>query len=103
MTLWRYILRRFLRSVLGVFLVIALVIMIFNTVENLRRFDGSGAAPTDILWITLLQVPEVLYQVFPLVLMLASLLTFLRLARTSELVVMRASPPSSSASPSWRW
>ena len=31
-----------------------------------------------------------LYQVFPLVLMLASLVTFLRLARTSELVVMRA-------------
>ena len=32
-----------------------------------------------------------LYQVFPLVLMLASLATFLRFARTSELVVMRAS------------
>ena len=32
-----------------------------------------------------------LYQVFPLVLMLASLVTFLRFARTSELVVMRAS------------
>ena len=31
-----------------------------------------------------------LYQVFPLVLMLASLVTFLRFARTSELVVMRA-------------
>ena len=91
MTLWRYILRRFLRSVIAVFLVIALVIMIFTSVENLRRFDGSGAGPADVVWITLLQVPEVLYQVFPLVLMLASLLTFLRLARTSELVVMRAS------------
>ncbi len=41
--------------------------------------------------VTLLQAPEVLYQVFPLVLMLASLVTFLRFARTSELVVMRAS------------
>ena len=40
--------------------------------------------------VTLLQAPEVLYQVFPLVLMLASLVTFLRFARTSELVVMRA-------------
>jgi lipopolysaccharide export system permease protein len=40
--------------------------------------------------VTLLQTPEVLYQVFPLVLMLASLVTFLRFARTSELVVMRA-------------
>jgi lipopolysaccharide export system permease protein len=39
---------------------------------------------------TLLQSPEVLYQAAPLVLMLSSLLMFLRLARTSELVVMRA-------------
>ncbi len=43
-----------------------------------------------MLRVTLLQAPEVLYQAFPLVLMLASLVTFLRLARTSELVVMRA-------------
>ena len=70
---------------------IALVILLFTSVENLRRFGDSGASAGDVLHITLLQAPEVLYQVFPLVLMLASLVTFLRLARTSELVVMRAS------------
>ncbi len=91
MTLGRYILRNFLRSVVGVFAVIALVIILFTSVENLRRFGDSGASAGDVLHITLLQAPEVLYQVFPLVLMLASLTTFLRLARTSELVVMRAS------------
>ncbi len=91
MTLWRYILRGFLQAVLGVFAVIALVILLFTSVENLRRFGESGAHGGDVLRITLLQAPEVLYQVFPLVLMLASLLTFLRFARSSELVVMRAS------------
>lgn len=91
MTLWRYILRKFLRSILGVFLVIALVVLLFSAVENLRRYGDAGAQPGDIFVITLLQAPEVLYQIFPLVLMLASLLTFLGLARTSELVVMRAS------------
>ncbi len=91
MTLWRYILRRFLRTVLGVFLVIALVVLLFTSVENLRRFGDAGARNGDVMAITLLQAPEVLYQVFPLVLMLASLVTFLGLARTSELVVMRAS------------
>jgi lipopolysaccharide export system permease protein len=90
MTLWRYILRRFLRAVLAVFAIIALVILLFTTVENMRRFGESGASATDVLHVTLLQAPEVLYQVFPLVLMLASLITFLRLARSSELVVMRA-------------
>lgn len=91
MTLWHYILRGFLRAVLAVFAVIALVIVLFTSVENLRRYGESGATAGDVLHITLLQAPEVLYQVFPLVLMLASLVTFLRFARTSELVVMRAS------------
>jgi lipopolysaccharide export system permease protein len=89
-TLWRYILRGFLRAVLATFAVIALVIVLFTTVENMRRFGESGASSGDVLRVTLLQAPEVLYQVFPLVLMLASLVTFLRFARTSELVVMRA-------------
>jgi lipopolysaccharide export system permease protein len=91
MTLFRYILRRFLRATLGVFAVIGLVIFLFTSVENLRRFGETGAGVGDVVRITLLQAPEVLYQVFPLVLMLASLVTFLRFARTSELVVMRAS------------
>jgi lipopolysaccharide export system permease protein len=90
-TLWTYILRKFLRATLAVFLVIALVVLLFSAVENLRKYGDSGAEAGDILVITLLQGPEVLYQVFPLVLMLASLVTFLGLARTSELVVMRAS------------
>lgn len=91
MTLWRYVLRGFLRSVLGVFLVIAIVILLFGGVENLRRFSDTNATAGDILSITLLEAPETLYQVFPLVLMLGSLATFIGFARTSELVVMRAS------------
>jgi lipopolysaccharide export system permease protein len=91
MTLFRYILRGFLRSLLAVFAVLGFVILLFTGVENLRRFGDTNAEIGAVLSITLLQAPEVLYQVFPLVLMLASLVTFLRFARTSELVVMRAS------------
>lgn len=90
MTLWRYVLRRFLRSVLSVFAIIALVMLLFGGVENLRRHAGSDASVGDVIEVTLLEAPETLYQVFPLVLMLASLVTFLGFARTSELVVMRA-------------
>jgi lipopolysaccharide export system permease protein len=90
MTLLRYLLRLFLRSVSLVFLVILLVVMLFATVENLRRYATDGIGFGDVFRITLLQSTETLYQAFPLVLMLASLATFLRLARSSELVVMRA-------------
>lgn len=90
MRLKRYILRGFLRALLAVQAVIGFVVVLFAAVENLRRFGDTGAGLGDVLAITLLQAPEVLYEVFPLVLMLASLVTFLRLARSSELVVMRA-------------
>jgi lipopolysaccharide export system permease protein len=90
MTLWRYLLMGFLRSVVGVLLVISLVVMLFTTVENSRRYADTEAGITDVVAISGLQLPELVYQIFPLVLMLASLVTFLRLARTSELVVMRA-------------
>jgi lipopolysaccharide export system permease protein len=91
MTLTRYILRRFVAAVVGVQLVIAVIVLLFAGVENLRRHAESEAGLFDVTVITLLQAPEVLYQVFPLVVMLASLVTFLGLARSSELVVLRAS------------
>lgn len=88
MTLWRYLLTCFLKSLVAVQTVIAIVVLLAAGVENLRRF--SEASAREVAAVTLLQAPEVLYQAFPLVLMLSSLVTFLRLARTSELVVMRA-------------
>ncbi len=90
MTLWLYVLRGFLRSLLLVFLVIGFVILLFMAVENLRRFADTNANTGDVLRMSLLEAPETLYTVFPLILLLASLITFLRFARTSELVVMRA-------------
>jgi lipopolysaccharide export system permease protein len=90
LTLFRYMLRKFLGSVLAVASVIGLVILLFASAENLRRLSDRDAGVGDILAISVLQVPEVLYQAFALVLMLASLVTFLALARSSELVVLRA-------------
>ena len=90
MTLFRYILRKFLGSVVAVASVIGLVILLFASVENLRRLSDRDAGVVDIIVISVLQVPEVLYQAFALVMMLASLVTFLALARSSELVVLRA-------------
>jgi lipopolysaccharide export system permease protein len=92
MTLVRYILRRFLLAVLAVQAVIAIIVLLFSGIENLRRHaDNPLAGFTDIAALTALQAPDVIYQVFPLVVMLASLATFLALARSSELVVLRAS------------
>ncbi|WP_424929352.1 LPS export ABC transporter permease LptG [Amaricoccus tamworthensis] len=91
MTLWRYLLKAFIKTVLMVFIVLSLVVMLFALVENLRRFGDEGVGAGAIFQATLIQVPETMYQVFPLVLLLGSMLMFLRFSRSSELVVMRAS------------
>lgn len=90
MTLMGYLLKRFLLAVLAVQLVITVIVLLFSGIENLRRHSGGTATFGDIMVITLLEAPEVVYLVFPLVVMLASLATFLALARSSELVVLRA-------------
>jgi lipopolysaccharide export system permease protein len=91
MTLIRYILKRFLFAVLAVQVIIAIIVLLFSGIENMRRYADSEASMGDVARITALQAPEVAYMVFPLVVMLASLATFLGLARSSELVVLRAS------------
>lgn len=90
MTLWRYILRGFLFSLVGVLAVLFLVVALFTGVDYLRRYGDSGAPSSDIVELTLLNLPEILYQISPLIFLLGSLACFLKLARTSELVVMRA-------------
>jgi lipopolysaccharide export system permease protein len=90
MTLSRYIARRFL-SVLGqVFLVFFGILMLIDMIEQLRRFSGAGAGLADAARLALLNVPETLYRILPLIMIMASIALFLALARSSELVVVRA-------------
>ncbi|KAF0674931.1 LPS export ABC transporter permease LptG [Profundibacterium mesophilum] len=91
MTLHLYFARRFAISfatVLGVFFGILLLI---DLVEQVRRFDDAQISFLEILGLTALKTPESLYRILPLITILGTLSLFLSLARTSELVVARAS------------
>ena len=90
MKLSLYIARRFLRSigmVMGSFLAILFSIEI---IEQLRRFATSGASMADGAIMAALVVPGRVYQIFPILMMLSGVVLFLGLARSSELVVIRA-------------
>lgn len=91
MTLQLYLARRFLMSFLGVLAVFACLQVLVDLIEQMRRFGSSEASLGGILGLTLLRMPEGLYQILPLVMILATLALFLSLARSSELVVTRAS------------
>jgi len=90
MILHRYFGHRFLMSFLGVLGIFALMLVLFDMVEQIRRFGGTDASFGAIIRLTLLRLPESLYEILPLIVILATLALFLGLARSSELVVTRA-------------
>ena len=91
MTLHLYFARRFALSLLLVGGAFFGVLVLLDLVEQLRRFEDDAATPGDFAILTLLSVPETLYAILPLIVILATLSLFLALARSSELVVARAS------------
>jgi lipopolysaccharide export system permease protein len=91
MTLHLYFARKFLWIFAGLCGVFVVLLLLFDLVEHLRRFDAQQIGFFNIFKLMLLNMPKELYQIMPLIMILSSLALFLSLARSSELVVTRAS------------
>ena len=89
MTLHTYFARRFATIFCGMLAIFFLFVMLLDLVEQLRRFD-EDVGFAQVLQVTLLNTPEGLYQMLPLVMILSAIALCLALARSSELVVSRA-------------
>ena len=90
MTLPLYVARRFLWLLLLVGLVFTALLLPIDLMEQLRRLDGEAAGLGDGLKLAALNLPAALYQILPLIVILATLALFLALSRSSEMVVIRA-------------
>ena len=91
MILHLYFARRFLFSfvvVAGAFLAI---LMLVDVIEQLRRFEGTDVGFGRILQLVLLNAPGAISEILPLIMILATIGLFVALARSSELIVTRAS------------
>ncbi|RZW02737.1 MAG: LptF/LptG family permease, partial [Rhodobacteraceae bacterium] len=91
MTLQLYFARRFFRSFLSVLLIFFAILFLIDLIEQIRRFGTTDTGFGTLMVLTVLNVPESLYRILPLIMILATLALFLSLARSSELVVTRAS------------
>ena len=89
MILHLYYARRFLFYFLTVAGVLSGFQLLLDLVEQIRRF-GADVSFADKLQLTLLNAPDGIYQILPLIMILASIALFISLARSSELVVTRA-------------
>lgn len=94
MRMARYILVRFLMNLLKVQLAFLVLVFVIDGVEQAQFLSPYNLSGFEVLHLVALRMPQFLMKIFPLVLMLASLTTFVGLSRSSELVVMRASGQS---------
>lgn len=89
MTLSLYIARRFLWTFLLVFGTFFGLLLLIDVIDQLRRGSG-GMAVSQAAYLALMNVPQNLYRILPLIMILAAIALFLALARSSELVAVRA-------------
>ena len=82
--------RRFLRALLIVLALFGGLILMVESLDQLRDLSDLGIGGAAILQMALLRVPRTLYEILPIIVMIATLVLFLGLARSSELVVARA-------------
>jgi lipopolysaccharide export system permease protein len=85
-----YFARRFLQSLLMIGLVFLALLMLVDMIEQIRRFEGVNVSMGQLLRLTLLNTPAAISEILPLMMILATILLFVSLARSSELVVTRA-------------
>jgi len=90
-TLSLYIARHFALAFLGVLAVIVGLVMLFDTIELLRRTIAVEEAGLKlVLTMVFLKMPHTVQDTLPFIVMVAMMFALFRLARSHELVVMRS-------------
>lgn len=91
MILHLYFARRFALSLLVIAGVLTALVVLVDLIDQTRKFAEFDIGLARLLGLTLLNAPETIDQILPLIMILGTVSLFLALARSSELVVTRAS------------
>ncbi|MFD3189714.1 LPS export ABC transporter permease LptG [Sedimentitalea sp. HM32M-2] len=90
MILDRYFARRFTQSFLLIGSVFLTLIMLIDLIEQLRKFEGVDVSFGQLFRLMLLNAPAAVNEILPLLMILSTIVLYVGLARSSELVVTRA-------------
>ncbi|WP_299671272.1 LPS export ABC transporter permease LptG [uncultured Roseobacter sp.] len=90
MILHVYFARRFLTSFLVLTLVLFSLVALIDLVDQAGDFSDLDVSFGRIVGLTLLKAPETVNEILPLIMILATIVLFVGLARSSELVATRA-------------
>ncbi|ASM72142.1 MULTISPECIES: LPS export ABC transporter permease LptG [Roseobacteraceae] len=90
MILHFYFARRFAIAFAMLTAVFFALVALVDLIEQTRRFSDYDVSLPQRIGLTLLHTPETINQILPLIVILATVVLFIGLARSSELVVTRA-------------
>lgn len=90
MTLQLYFARRFLLNFIAILAAFFAVLMLAEVVDNLRSIRVEGFGLRQAAYLAALQTPEQLYEIKSLIVLFATVMLFLKMSRTSELIITRA-------------
>jgi lipopolysaccharide export system permease protein len=91
MILHMYFARRFALSFALITVVLFAIVMLIDIVEHTRTFSEYDLGWSGIFELTLLNMPQTINLILPLIVILATITLFISLAKSSELVITRAS------------
>ena len=84
MILHFYFARRFAKSFLALAFIFFCLIVLIDSVEQIRKFrDQTDVGLPELVQLTLLNVPQAMNEILPLIVILATILLFINLARSS--------------------
>ncbi|UWR27864.1 LPS export ABC transporter permease LptG [Sulfitobacter sp. S223] len=91
MILHLYFARRFAMSFLLITLILFILVALIGLLEESRRSFADTVSFGDLITLTLLDAPQKINLILPLNMVLATVVLFLSMARSSEMVITRAS------------
>lgn len=86
-----YLIKQIVLNFLAVLFTVLSVVLTFELIELLRRANGHDEVNfAFILQMAIVKLPKTVDMVFPFVMMIAAMITFWKLSKTSEFVIIRA-------------
>lgn len=82
---YRYVLKKFLYNLLVVHVFVLLLYTFFNVIQHTVYIERYGATIFHIIYYDLLKIPYSSYQVMPIAVIIATVLTFVLLVKSNEL------------------
>jgi len=88
-TYQKYLIKTFLKKIIIVSLIFLSLIIILNVFEEISYFKDVNAKTLFPFMLTLINAPSILFEIFPFIFLISSLLFFLELINKNELEVFK--------------